>query len=726
MSKIFEMPLGNRQLKVEIGKVAELANGACLVSCGDTVVLVTATNSALPREGIDFFPLSVDFEERLYSVGKIPGGFIKREGRPSEKAILTSRLIDRPIRPLFPKGFRNDVQVVATVLSVEPDVAPDVLAMIGSSIALSISSIPFNGPTGSVAVGLIDGQLILNPDVDQRAASDLHLTVSGTKDAIMMVEAGANEVTERTMLEAILYAHEEIKKIVSFIETIVEEVGKEKMEYVVFKADERIESHVLEYGKERMKSAILTKDKTERMENMDKVKQEIMEHFVEIYPENIKDVEETIYKITKEGIRELILVDRIRPDNRSMDEIRPISCEVGTLPRTHGSAIFTRGQTQVMSVTTLGALGEMQTLDGLDENIEKRYMHHYNFPAYSVGEARPSRGPGRREIGHGALAERAILPMLPSKEEFAYAIRVVSEVMSSNGSTSQASVCGSTLSLLDAGVPMKRMVAGIAMGLIKEDEHLAILSDIQGMEDFLGDMDFKVAGTEEGITAIQMDIKISGIDEEILTKALEQARQGRLFILNKMREVISSPRPEISQYAPMVLQMKIDLEKIREVIGTGGKVINKIIDETGAKIDIEQDGNIFILAVERDKGKLAKQMIEEIVEEPEVGKIYRAKVTRLMDFGAFAEFMPGKEGLIHISQADIQRTDDISSLWSVGDEVEVMLMEIDDQGRMNLSRRAVMQRDVGEPIDYVSEKDKKSQRNGNRRKFDSSQRDKRK
>ena len=420
------------------------------------------------------------------------------------------------------------------------------------------------------------------------------------------------------------------------------------------------------------------------------------------------------------------MVDRIRPDNRSMDEIRPISCEVGTLPRTHGSAIFTRGQTQVMSVTTLGALGEMQTLDGLDENIEKRYMHHYNFPAYSVGEARPSRGPGRREIGHGALAERAILPMLPSKEEFAYAIRVVSEVMSSNGSTSQASVCGSTLSLLDAGVPMKRMVAGIAMGLIKEDEHLAILSDIQGMEDFLGDMDFKVAGTEEGITAIQMDIKISGIDEEILTKALEQARQGRLFILNKMREVISSPRPEISQYAPMVLQMKIDPEKIREVIGTGGKVINKIIDETGAKIDIEQDGNIFILAVERDKGKLAKQMIEEIVEEPEVGKIYRAKVTRLMDFGAFAEFMPGKEGLIHISQADIQRTDDISSLWSVGDEVEVMLMEIDDQGRMNLSRRAVMQRDVGEPIDYVSEKDKKSQRNGNRRKFDSSQRDKRK
>lgn len=718
MSKIFRMELGNRELSVEIGKVAELANGACLVRCGDTVVLVTATNSEAPREGIDFFPLSVDFEERLYSVGKIPGGFIKREGRPSEKAILTSRLIDRPIRPLFPKGFRNDVQVVATVLSVEPDVAPDVLAMIGSSVALSISSIPFNGPTGSVAVALIDGELILNPDVQQRAVSDLHLTVSGTKDAIMMVEAGANEVDEATMLKAILFGHEEIKKIVAFIEGIVAEVGKEKMEVVLFKADEAIEEEVTAFGKEKMKAAILTKDKMERMTNMDKVKQEILDHFAALYPDNMKDVDEIIYKITKQGVRDLILYDRIRPDNRQMDEIRPIWCEVGPLPRTHGSAIFTRGQTQVMSITTLGALGDMQTLDGLDENVEKRYMHHYNFPAYSVGEARPSRGPGRREIGHGALAERAILPMLPSKEEFAYAIRVVSEVMSSNGSTSQASVCGSTLSLLDAGVPMKRMVAGIAMGLIKEEEHLAILSDIQGMEDFLGDMDFKVAGTEEGITAIQMDIKISGIDEEILTKALEQARKGRLFILDKMKEVIDQPRAEISQYAPMVLQMKIDPEKIREVIGTGGKVINKIIEETGAKIDIEQDGNIFILAVERDKGKLAKQIIESIVEEPEVGKVYHAKITRLMDFGAFAEFLPGKEGLIHISQADTQRTASVEKLWNVGDEVDVMLMEIDAQGRMNLSRRAVLQKQNGEDIDYVSEKDKKNNRSGRNQKFD--------
>lgn len=718
MSKIFRTSFGERELSVEIGKVAELANGACLLRCGDTVVLVTATNSDAPREGIDFFPLSVDFEERLYSVGKIPGGFIKREGRPSEKAILTSRLIDRPIRPLFPKGFRNDVQVVATVLSVEPDVAPDVLAMIGSSVALSISSIPFNGPTGSVAVGLIDGKLILNPDVEQRAVSDLHLTVSGTKDAIMMVEAGANEVDEATMLKAILFGHEEIKKIVAFIEDIVAEVGKEKMEVTLFKADEAIEEEVISFAKQKMKDAILTKDKTERMLNMDKVKQETLEYFAQIYPENIKDVDETVYKITKEGVRELILIDRIRPDNRQMDEIRPIWCEVGNLPRTHGSAIFTRGQTQVMSITTLGALGDMQTLDGLDENVEKRYMHHYNFPAYSVGEARPSRGPGRREIGHGALAERAILPMLPSKEDFAYAIRVVSEVMSSNGSTSQASVCGSTLSLLDAGVPMKRMVAGIAMGLIKEEEHLAILSDIQGMEDFLGDMDFKVAGTEEGITAIQMDIKISGIDEEILTKALEQARKGRLHILDKMKEVIDRPREEISPYAPMVLQMKIDPEKIREVIGTGGKVINKIIDETGAKIDIEQDGNIFILAVERDKGKLAKEMIEAIVEEPEVGKTYRAKVTRLMDFGAFAEFLPGKEGLIHISQADTQRTASVESLWKVGDEVDVMLMEVDPQGRMNLSRRAVLQKEKGLEIDYVSEKDKKNHRPNRNNRFD--------
>ncbi len=690
MIQKFEMQLGNNTLEVEIGKVGEVANGACLVRCKDTMVLVTATNSKEPREGIDFFPLSVDFEERLYSVGKIPGGFIKREGRPSEKAILTSRLIDRPIRPLFPKGYRNDVQVVATVLSVDPEVNPDTIAMIGSSVALSISSIPFNGPTGSVSVGLIDGEYILNPDLAQRAASDMYLVVSGTKDAIMMVEAGANEVSEDVMLGAILFAHEQIKKIVAFVETIQAAVGKEKAEYKVFAVSEEIEQAVTEYAKDKMKSAILTKDKTERIENMDKVKAETMEYFAEIYPEQMKEVDEVIYKLTKNGVRELILVDRIRPDNRKMEEIRPIWTEVGTLPRTHGSGIFTRGQTQVLSVTTLSSLGDAQTIDGLGEEVEKRYMHHYNFPAYSVGEARPSRGPGRREIGHGALAERALEPMIPSKEEFPYAIRVVSEVVSSNGSTSQASVCGSTLSLLDAGVPLKDMVAGIAMGLIKEEDKVAILSDIQGMEDFLGDMDFKVAGTKNGITAIQMDIKISGIDEAILRQALAQAKEGRFHILAEMQKTISEPRPEISQYAPAVITMQIHPDKIRDVIGTGGKVINKIIEETGVKIDIEQDGTVFILAVQRDMGKKAKEIIEGIVEEPEVGKTYSAKVTRMMAFGAFVEILPGKEGLLHVSQYDHKRIEKIDDVLKVGDEVQVKLTEIDGQGRLNLSRKALL------------------------------------
>ena len=690
MIQKFEMQLGGKNLEVEIGKVAELANGACLLRCGDTMVLVAATSSKNPREGIDFFPLSVDFEEKLYSVGKIPGGFIKREGRPSEKAVLTSRLIDRPIRPLFPKGFRNDVQVVATVLSIDPDVNPDTIAMIGSSIALSISSIPFNGPTGSVAVGLIDGEMIINPDLAQRAISEMYLVVSGTKDAIMMVEADANEVSEEVMLKAILFAHEQIKKIVEFVESIVKSVGKEKDEYAVFKAPEEIEAEVTAYAKDKMKAAILTKDKLERMENMDKVKMETMEHFAQVYPDNMKHVDEVIYKITKQGVRELILVDRIRPDNRRMDEIRPIWCEVGTLPRTHGSGLFTRGQTQVLSITTLGSLRDAQTIDGLGEEDEKRYMHHYNFPAYSVGEARPSRGPGRREIGHGALAERALEPMIPSKEEFPYAIRVVSEVLSSNGSTSQGSVCGSTLSLLDAGVPLKDMVAGIAMGLIKEEDKLAILSDIQGMEDFLGDMDFKVAGTKNGITAIQMDIKISGIDEEVLTKALAQAKTGRLHILGEMQKVITEPRPEVSKYAPMVINMQINPDKIRDVIGSGGKVINKIIEETGVKIDIEDDGKIFILAVERDMGKKAKAIIEGIVADPIPGTVYKGKVTRLMQFGAFVEILPGKEGLLHVSQIDVKRVDKVEDVLKPGDEIEVLLQEIDSQGRLNLSRKALL------------------------------------
>ena len=690
MIQKFEMQLGGKNLEVEIGKVAELANGACLLRCGDTMVLVAATSSKNPREGIDFFPLSVDFEEKLYSVGKIPGGFIKREGRPSEKAVLTSRLIDRPIRPLFPKGFRNDVQVVATVLSIDPDVNPDTIAMIGSSIALSISSIPFNGPTGSAAVGLIDGEMIINPDLAQRAISEMYLVVSGTKDAIMMVEADANEISEEVMLKAILFAHEQIKKIVEFVESIVKSVGKEKDEYAVFKAPEEIEAEVTAYAKDKMKAAILTKDKLERMENMDKVKMETMEHFAQVYPDNMKHVDEVIYKITKQGVRELILVDRIRPDNRRMDEIRPIWCEVGTLPRTHGSGLFTRGQTQVLSITTLGSLRDAQTIDGLGEEDEKRYMHHYNFPAYSVGEARPSRGPGRREIGHGALAERALEPMIPSKEEFPYAIRVVSEVLSSNGSTSQGSVCGSTLSLLDAGVPLKDMVAGIAMGLIKEEDKLAILSDIQGMEDFLGDMDFKVAGTKNGITAIQMDIKISGIDEEVLTKALAQAKTGRLHILGEMQKVITEPRPEVSKYAPMVINMQINPDKIRDVIGSGGKVINKIIEETGVKIDIEDDGKIFILAVERDMGKKAKAIIEGIVADPIPGTVYKGKVTRLMQFGAFVEILPGKEGLLHVSQIDVKRVDKVEDVLKPGDEIEVLLQEIDSQGRLNLSRKALL------------------------------------
>ena len=690
MSKIYETSIGGKNLSVEIGKVAELANGACILRSGDTVVLVIGTNSEKPSDGIDFFPLSVDYEEKLYAAGKIPGGFIKREGRPSERSILTSRLIDRPIRPLFPKGYRNDVQVVATVLSMDQNANPDTMAMIGSSIALSISSIPFNGPTGSVSVGLIDGEFIINPDLDQRAKSQMYLVVSGTKEAIMMVEAGSNEISEDTMLKAILFAHEEIKKIVGFIEEIVNDIGKPKDEVVLFVPQEEILSAVSEYGKQKMKDAILTKDKQERLENMDKVKQDILEHFVDIYPENMKDVSEIIYKLTKDGVRELILKDKIRPDNRMHEEIRPIWSEASVLPRTHGSAIFTRGQTQVMSITTLGALGDVQILDGLSEEEEKRYMHHYNFPAYSVGEARPSRGPGRREIGHGALAERALEPMLPSKEDFPYAIRVVSEVLSSNGSTSQASVCGSTLSLLDAGVPLKDMVAGIAMGLIKEGDDVAILSDIQGMEDFLGDMDFKVAGTEKGITAIQMDIKIAGIDEEILTRALEQARVGRLHILNEMKKTLSAPREEISEYAPMIITMKIDPDKIRDVIGPGGKVINKIIEETGVKIDIENDGNVFIAAVARDMGKKARAMIENIVKVPEVGQKYMGKVTKLMAFGAFMEILPGKEGLLHVSQIDVKRVNKVEDVLSVGDEFEVLLTEIDAQGRMNLSRKALL------------------------------------
>ncbi|MGO1712957.1 MAG: polyribonucleotide nucleotidyltransferase, partial [Senegalia sp. (in: firmicutes)] len=650
MEKTFEYTLAGEKLSVNIGKVAEQAGGACLIQYGDTVVLATATASKSPKQGIDFFPLSVDFQEKLYSVGKIPGGFIKREGRPSDKAILTSRLIDRPIRPLFPKGYRNDVQVITTVLSVDQDHTPDIVAMIGSSIALSISDIPFKGPTGSVAVGLVDGELIINPDSKNRDKSDLSLIVSGTSDAIMMVEAGANIISEETMLDAILTAHTEIKGICGFIDQIVKEVGKEKSEYEAFVADENITKEVYDFATEKMINAIRTEDKLERKENMDNVKEETINHFEEIYPDNIKDVKEALQSILKEQVRKMISEDGIRPDNRKTDEIRPISCETGLLPRTHGSGLFTRGQTQALTVATLGAAGDVQVIDGLGEEESKRYMHHYNFPPYSTGEAKFLRGPGRREIGHGSLAERALEVVIPSVDDFPYTIRLVSEVLSSNGSSSQASICGSTLALLDAGVPIKDNVAGIAMGLIKENDTITVLSDIQGMEDFLGDMDFKIAGTKEGITAIQMDIKITGINREVLTEALKKAKVGRLYILDKMNEVISEPKKELSPFAPRILTMEVNPDKIRDIIGPGGKIINKIIDETGVKIDIEDSGKVLIAADDMEAGNNAINMIKNIVKEVENGEIYLGKVIKIMPFGAFVEILPGKEGLVHISQ----------------------------------------------------------------------------
>ena len=689
--KIFTMDLAGRELSVEIGKIAQLASGSAILRYGDTMVMVNVSKSSQPREGVDFFPLSVDYEEKLYSVGKIPGGFLKREGKASEKAILTSRLIDRPIRPLFPKTFRNDVQVVATVLSVDQDCTPDIVSMIGSSVALSISEIPFNGPTGSVCIGLVDGALVVNPTAEEREKSELHLVVSGTKEAVMMVEAGANEVPESLMLEAILKAHEEIKKIVEFIEQIQAEVGKEKMEFVETKPDAEIEAKVREIATEGMKKAVKVVEKLERQEAMDAVKEQTINSFDEETLEEFgNDIIATLDAIIKEEVRKAIVHEGRRPDARKTDEIRPIWCDHGFIPRAHGSGLFTRGQTQVMTVTTLGALGDVQILDGLDEEENKRYMHHYNFPAYSVGECRPMRGPGRREIGHGALAERALLPVIPSKEEFPYAIRLVSEVLSSNGSTSQGSVCGSTLSLLDAGVPIKDMVAGIAMGLIEHDGKMAILSDIQGMEDHLGDMDFKVAGTEKGITAIQMDIKIAGIDEEVLTRALAQARVGRLHILNEMKKCIDKPNDELSKYAPKIVTMRINPDKIRDVIGAGGKVITKIIDETGVKIDIEQDGEVFIAGTDMDMINLAKKKIEDIVAEVELNAIYKGKVTRIVNFGAFVELLPGKEGLLRIGNIAHERIEKVEDVLNVGDEVEVKVTEIDEKGRVNVSRKVLL------------------------------------
>ena len=688
--KTYRTALGGRLLQVEIGKIAQLANGTATVRYGDTVVNVTVTASDEPRADIDFFPLSCDYEEKMYAAGKIPGGFIKREGRPSEQAILNARLMDRPLRPLFPDGFFNDVQVIATVLCVDPDCAPEIVAMIGSSIALSISDIPFNGPTGSVLVGRVNGEFIINPTEQQATESDLHLVVSGTKDAIMMVEAGANEVSEDVVLEGILFAHEEIKKIVEFIEDIVKEVGRPKREVTLYQVPEEIEEAVREFATLKMRDAIQTFDKQERLDNMDAVEMECIEHFSEIYPENINDIKNVLDTITKEQVRSLILDDGIRPDNRKFDEIRPIWCETSFLPRTHGSALFTRGQTQVLSVATLAPLGEAQTIDGLSGDTEKRYMHHYNFPPYSVGEARPLRSPGRREIGHGALAERALYPVLPSQEEFPYAIRVVSEVLSSNGSSSQASVCGSSLALMDAGVPIKAPVAGIAMGLVKSEDKLAILSDIQGMEDFLGDMDFKVAGTAKGVTAIQMDIKIHGLSKEILQAALKQAHEGRMFIMEKMNEVIDKPRPELSPYAPRIISMTIDPDKIRIIIGKGGSTINRIIAETGVKIDIDDLGHISIASPNMESALKAQKEIELLLREVEVGGIYEGKVTRLMSFGAFVEILPGKEGLLHISKISKERVNKVEDVLSVGDDITVKVTDIDNQNRINLSRKELL------------------------------------
>ncbi|HBO48890.1 MAG TPA: polyribonucleotide nucleotidyltransferase [Clostridiales bacterium] len=684
--KEFKTEIGGKEVTVEIGKYAMQTNGHCIVKCGDTMVMVNTCMNKEPRPGQDFFPLSVDYEEKLYAVGKIPGGFKKREGRPTDQAILTSRLIDRPLRPLFPKGFFNDVTVVATPLSVDYDVAPEPLAMFASSIALSISDIPFAGPTGSCQVAYVDGKYIVNPNKEEQEKSLMDLKVAGTKDAILMVEAGANEVSEEEMLQGILFAHKEIKKQVEFQEKIVSELGVKKAEnlpyYVI---DETLEKDVREFGYPLMEKVMEHFDRHERDSAEEEANAQILEHFAETYPDSQRQILDVLYKVKKEIMRAKIIEHGVRPDGRKLDEIRPIWCEAGILPRVHGSAVFTRGETQVMTTCTLGSLRDTQILDGLDDEEEKRYMHHYNFPAYSTGEAKPLKSAGRREIGHGALAERSLVPVLPSEEEFPYAIRTVSEVLSSNGSTSQASVCGSTLALMDAGVPIKAPVAGCAMGLIKDEKSgkVAILTDIQGLEDFLGDMDFKVAGTTKGITAIQMDIKIKGIDEKILREALSRAREGRLFILNKMNAVLSEPRKELSPFAPKIISFSINPDKIKDVIGSGGKMINKIIDETGVKIDIEDDGLVMILGVDQEKSNRAKEIILSIAEDVEVGKIYTGKVVRILQFGAFVEIGFNKEGMIHISKLSNKRVEKVEDVVNIGDMVEVECIKVND-GKIDL------------------------------------------
>ena len=686
----FETELGGRKLIIENGKMAKQANGAVLVRYGDTVVLVAVTSSAEPREGVDFFPLTVDYEEKMYAAGKIPGGFIKREGRPAQSAILKSRLIDRPIRPLFPEGFRNDVQVIATVLCFDQDNPPEIAGMIGASCALCISDIPFNGPIAGVHVGRIDGEFLINPTVEQTEKSDLDLIVAGSRDAVMMVEAGAKELPEEVILEAILFGHEEIKKLVAFQEEVAAACGKEKKDYPLFLPDEELTALVKEYAAEKINVAMRNADKLAREAALDEVSKEVIEHFAEEYPERDKEISTILYKLTKELVRKMITHEKIRPDGRGLEEVRPIECEVGILPRTHGSGLFTRGQTQVLTITTLGAIGDEQIVDGLEPEYTKHYLHHYNFPGFSVGEARPARSPGRREIGHGALAERALVPVIPSIEDFPYTIRLVSEVLESNGSSSMGSVCGSTLSLMQAGVKIKRPVSGVAMGLVKDGDAHTILTDIQGMEDALGDMDFKVAGTTEGVTAIQMDIKVAGIDRQILSDALEQAKRGRSFILGKMLEVISEPAPDLSPYAPRVKRIKIEVDKIREVIGPGGKMINKIIEETGVTIDINDDGNVFVTSPNVEGIDKAIKMIEDIVREIQVGEIFEGTVTKLASFGAFVELLPGREGMCHISQLATHRVEKVEDVVKVGDTLQVKVMEIDDRGKINVSHSVLV------------------------------------
>ncbi len=687
---VFETTMGGRPLKVEIGRMANLANGSAFVHYGDTVVLATATASKNPREGIDFFPLSVDYEEKMYSVGKIPGGFIKREGRQSEKAVLTSRLIDRPIRPLFPKGFKNEVQVIASAYSVDQDCPPDVTAMVAASIALSVSDIPFEGPIAAVIVGYIDGQYVINPTVAQTEKSEMHLVVAGTAEAIMMVEAGANILSEKVMLEAIFFGHDEIKRLVSFIDGIVAAVGKPKMKVVAPEIDPEIKALVENY-RAPLDQAVRIADKTDRNNALDDLKKQLLDEAAEAFSDKTGIISGLFKALEKEMVRKMITHEKVRPDGRKHDEIRPVSCEVGILPRTHGSGHFKRGLTQVVTITTLGALSEAQRIDGLGLEDTKRYMHHYNFPPFSVGETGFMRGPNRRSIGHGALGERALVPVLPSEAEFPYAIRLVSEVVTCNGSSSQASICGSTLSLLDAGVPLKGSVAGIAMGLIQEDNQISILSDIQGMEDALGDMDFKVAGTKDGITAIQMDIKIHGLDRKIMEDAMSQALAGRLHILGKMNETISDYRKEMSPYAPRVFHFKVHPDKIREVIGPGGKVINKIIAETGVKIDIDDTGTVLITAPDGISGETALKRIQDIVKELQVGDVYDGKVTRIMKFGAFVEVLPGKEGLVHISHLAKERLAKVEDKFNVGDPIRVKVIEIDAQGRVNLSHKVLFE-----------------------------------